>query len=71
MARSSRGIRDGGVMTTRRTEQYNLRLTPEEKARIEAAAAVERRTVASFIRNAALRRAELCHEYEEPAKPAT
>jgi uncharacterized protein (DUF1778 family) len=43
---------------TARTEKLDLRLSPEAKRTLAAAAAVERRSVGDFVLNSALGRAE-------------
>ena len=47
-------------MTTRttRSEKLDLRLTPEAKRMLAAAATAERRTISDFVLESALRRAE-------------
>lgn len=43
---------------TRKSERFNLRLSPDAKQRIERAASFEGQTVAGFILSSALSRAE-------------
>lgn len=45
-------------MTTRRTEKLDLRLTPEAKRMLSAAATAERRTISDFVLESALGRAK-------------
>lgn len=51
-----------------RTEQKNVRFTPQEVERIEAAADLERDSMAAFLRKAALDRADVILANIKPSK---